>query len=933
MKFVMTVSAVVLSAGLWPFGGKQVPDESDTIGDLRRQKLELKRETDFDDGAAKAREQYRDFLTIDDADPALQLEAMRRLADLNLEAGEDAGATGGPDEAEYYAESVALYRKLLAQNPDYAERDLILYQLARGQEIMADSTAAMGALDLLVSEYPDSKFYDEAQFRRGEMLFVAGRHREAEAAYAAVINRGETSAFFEQSLYKHGWSLFKQSRHIDSLDSFVMLLDRRLAHPEGPLAALDEMSRPQREMVDDCFRVMSISFEYTDGAQTIDALLAERPSLAYAHLLYASLGDLYLDQERFVDAADTYGAFVVRNPTHAAAPGLQVRVIDAYTTGRFPSLVLEAKEDYVRAYGLDSDFWLQRSPGEFPQVVADLKTSLSDLAGYDHARAQAGDGEEAYERAAGWYRRYLAYFPNDPDSAQRSFLLADILNELKRYGEATDQYLDAAYAYGPHPQAGEAAYAAVLTARAHEAQLSDSLLTAWRARSLEDALRFAESFPAHPQAAPVRTKVAEDLFADGQLERAVTVAGLVVTQQPPVTVKLERTAWRVLAHAQFDLARYADAEQAYARLQLLPLESPEQAEELEARVAASVYKQAEQARDAGDIDAAVRQFLRVGTAAPGATTVATAVYDAAALLIGAERWDEAIPVLDDFRARFPGHEFNDDVTMKLAVAQRSAGQSVAAAREFEQVAVLTSATPEVQREALWEAAELYASADRPVDERRVFTSIVARFPVPLSESMEARLRLADLARDLNDAADRRRWLEDIVRADATAGAGRTDRTRTLAATATLELAAPLRDAFRAVALTIPLKDSLSVKKNRMELALDAYGKAAEYGVADVATAANFEIAELYYRLSIDLMDSQRPSGLSAEELEQYEILLEEQAFPFEEQAIDLFVTNADRAADGLYDEWVRKSFARLAALMPARYAKVERSEALVTQIN
>ena len=120
---------------------------------------------------------------------------------------------------------------------------------------------------------------------------------------------------------------------------------------------------------------------------------------------------------------------------------------------------------------------------------------------------------------------------------------------------------------------------------------------------------------------------------------------------------------------------------------------------------------------------------------------------------------------------------------------------------------------------------------------------------------------------------------------------------------------------------------------RMEQALAAYGRTAEYGVAEGTTAARYEIADLYYWFSKDLMESERPSELSAEELEQYDILLEEQAFPFEEQAIEIFATNADRAAEGIYDEWVRRSFSRLAEMMPARYDKPERSETLVAQLD
>jgi TolA-binding protein len=926
MKLIAVLTGLVLAGGLGRSG------DGETIADLKKPELDLRAEPSGPDSGLLARQHYRAFLQMAEDHPELQLEAMRRLADLSLEAAQDADVEGlGGDK--FLKEAMSLYEQLLERNPDSELHDAIIYQLARTRELTGDIPGALAGLDELITTHPDSRFYDEAQFRRGEILFVAKRYREAGDAYAAVIAVGENSSFYEQSLYKHGWALFKQGLHQESLNSFLAVLDRRLGASGNPAATLEEMSRPDRELVDDTFRVLSISFSYMDGPDTLDALMDRRGEGSYANLLYQGLGDLYLDKERYSDAAATYVAFVERAPTHVAAPGLQQRVIDAYALGRFPSLVLEAKRDYVRRYGFDTAFWPGRRRADFPVVVTQLKQHLSDLAGYDHALAQEEGSVEAYERAAGWYRRYLDYFPEDPDSAQRSFLLAEIYQELGRYGEATEQFLDAAYAYGPHEQAAEAAYAAVLVARLHGGQLDGDVQAAWQERTVEDSLRFAENFPDHPEAAAVRTKVAEELFAAGELERALGVAGLVVTMQPPASVELERTAWRVIAHSQFDLERYAEAEQAYGRLALLPLEEPGQAGEIDARIAASIYRQGEQARDAGEVDLAVAQFLRVGDAVPGSDIVPTAVYDAAALLISAERWEEAAPVLERFRSEFPDHELGDEVTRKLAITRREAGQAGAAAAEFEQVAVLASVEPEAQRQALWEAAELYGEAERPADARRVYAAIVERFPAPLAESIEARQTLADLALDAGDIQDRWRWLDSIIEADAAAGPERSARTLTLAARASLERAMPLRDAFYGAALNQPLKDSMQVKKARMEQALAAFGRAADYGVDEVVTAASFEIAELYFRLATDLMNSPRPPGLDDLELEQYELLLEEQAFPIEEQAIDLYAANAGRAAAGVYDEWVKRSYERLAELVPARYAKPERSENLVAQMD
>jgi hypothetical protein len=185
---------------------------------------------------------------------------------------------------------------------------------------------------------------------------------------------------------------------------------------------------------------------------------------------------------------------------------------------------------------------------------------------------------------------------------------------------------------------------------------------------------------------------------------------------------------------------------------------------------------------------------------------------------------------------------------------------------------------------------------------------------------------------MGDLNTRDYWLKEMVNADRAAGAARTDRSKALAAKATLTLAAPARDEFMRIKLVIPLKKSLAEKRKAMEAALKAYSQAADYQVAEVTTAATYESAELYRQLGKDLMSTERPNNLSKDELEQYNVLLEEQAFPFEEKAIQLHEVNTARVKDGTYDEWVQKSFAALAQLNPGRYAKVEIGEQQVESI-
>jgi len=932
---------LLAAAAIWPFGrdrDREKPVEpTGTIKDLERATVEVDTEARIVGSEAKAMESYRLFLDVASDDPVLRAEAMRRLADLQLETADAEELATNLQALGTLGSTIEMYEQLLKSYPNYAKNDLVLYQLARAYEAEGRIDESLATLDRLIAEYPRTAHLDEAQFRRGETLFVQKRYRESERAYAYVLGVGDGSPFYEQSLYKHGWAQFKQQQYDDSMESFFTLLDRQLGTDNAasgdrdPAALYAAMGRAQQELVDDTFRVLSIGFSYLDGPESISRHFNRHGARPYSFIAYTNLGDLYLEQERYQDAADAYHAFVELDPYHAKAPLLQVEVIEAFKKGGFADLVLEGKENFVETYGPGSPYWQRFTFEQQPEVVAHLKSNVTDLAAYHHAEAQKTNDAREYAAAARWYRSYLQSFPDDANAAQTNFLLAEVLYESGSFRDAAFEYERTAYAYPFHDNAGEVGYAALLAYAKHEEELGGAPRAEWHRRGIDSALKFAETYPAHAQAGKVQTDAAEKLFALGEFARARDVGNQVVMRVPAVEPALQRTAWTVVAHSEFDLQNFAAAETAYVQLLgFVPAVDPQRGEITE-RIASSIYKQGEQARTAGQLDAAVEHFLRVSRVAPASSVRATAEYDAGAALIQMGDWQRATTVLENFRSSFPNHALAADVTTKLAVAYVEAGNSARAASEFERIAD-GDGPVEVKREALWRSAELYEKTGQSVAAAGAYGRFVERYPSPVVEAVEARQKLIDLAQAAGNQAERTRWMRDLVVADAGAGAERTDRTRYLAAKSQLELAGPTRDAFLGTRLVVPLDKSLEAKQARMQEALAAYGQAADYGIAEVTTAANYEIAELYHALSKDLYASERPPELTTEELEQYDILLEEQAFPFEEEAIGLHETNAARTTEGIYDEWVRKSFSALVELLPGRYAKAEMGETVVEAI-
>ena len=913
----------------------------DTIASLEDKDVEIRTGKVIIGSTDLARDNYRAFLDLVSVDPELRSEAMRRLGDLELDATEAEQLSTNIDTLnhESFNNAIQLYQQLLESYPDYRRNDTVLYQLARAYEMGGRNDEALVVLNELVDKYPGTELIDEVQFRRGEMLFLRKNYNDAELAYKDVIAYGDASRFYEQSLYKLGWAQFKLGWNEESLEPFFELLDRNIRNIELQEGEnrLEQLSRANQELVEDAFRVLSISFSYMQGADSITEFLNSQGQPEYSYIIYMNLGDLFLEKERFQDAAETYEAFVALDPYHPKSPLLQVEVIEAYKRGGFPSLVLEGKKGFIERYGMDGDFWLRNPRAENTGVEAHLKANLTDLAKYYHAEAQK-DGERAdYQEAARYYRKYLAYFPGEPDTANTNFLLAEILFESEQFDEATVEYERAAYEYPTHERSAEAAYAAILAYREHEQQLTDpadaEAKAAWHQRYLDSGLKFADTFPQHPESGAVLTTVAEDLFAQNQFDLAIAVSQIIVAKQPPVKPELARTAWTVIAHSQFDLSNFEAAEQSYYQLRTFtPPDDPEANEEIKDRIASSIYKQGEMARDMGMLEEAITHFTRLGQVVPDSEFRMTAEYDAAAALINLKAWGRASGALEKFRAEYPDSEFTDDITQNLAVTYLESGNSVKAAQEFERIAVSASSTDDVRREALWKAAELYKDSNTTTSEQRVLETIIVSYPNPLSESVEARYRLLEISRAAGDDAAVTARLIELIRVDATAGPQRSDRTKYIAATASLELAGPVLRRFTVVKLNQPLADSLKLKRSLMEDVIKVYTDAADYGVAEVTTAATYRLGEVYEQFSSDLLDSERPANLDEAAMEQYELLLEEQMYPFEEKAIDLYKANADRAPDGVYDEWVKRSFDRLAGLMPARYAKSERTEDAVTSL-
>jgi TolA-binding protein len=860
-------------------------------------------------------------------DPSQDHAVGKRLADLNMDIGEEQDIAGVDNP---YARAVELYETLLANSVGEG-KDEIIYQLARAYDIGGRTDEAVAYLNRLIAEYPDSVYIAEARFRRGEIAFSRDNYRTASADYGYVVRLGDTTPYWQNATYMLGWAEFKRGNLEAGLVSFFAVIDDVLE--QGDAATLPATIR---ELLNDSFRVVTLALGYLDGPQTLADQMAAMSRPHWQYLAYQKLADDYLEKERFLDSVATWQMFIEHNALDPRAPAAHEGMIQTLVQADFPSEIRPKKEEFVTRYGIYSEFWALHTEAERAGYIDTLKTYLGEVSKLAHNDAQLVEKpgrkrRQAYRDAAVWYEQMVDTFPTDHEVVEYLFLLGEVYTEAEDHGPAVTAYQRVVREFPGFQSANEAGYAAILGLAQLVATVPEAELEHWKRSKIEAQVEFSSLFPADERAPSVQIDAANSLFAMNDFRGAVDLSENVLIAWPTVDAELKKTALLIVGHGWFELENFVVAEDAYHQLLSASLDADE-ASKVQERLLAAVYKQGEAQEQAGAVDEAVHHYMRLADLGGGSELAAQGHFDAIAVVEGSGRIEEAAALLADFRTRYPGHLLDKGLSMRLAAMYEKTEDWQRAAVEY--VGLSESGEDgEVRRQSLYRAAELYLQMADVDNAMQTFRDYAHTYMRPMDLRMEAMHHMDELYQLVGDGENRRVWLKEKIELHESMGKQADRRATYLAASAQFVFAEDERARFDAVRLTHPLQASLKMKQQALVRTVDVLERVAGYQVEEFSTASTFYIADLYNALSREIIASDRPAGLTELELEQYEILLEEQAFPFEEQAISLHEINMRRSWDGVYDDWVQKSFAELRSLMPARFDKQEIQVAYVENIH
>ncbi|MCL1068107.1 hypothetical protein L2735_15060 [Shewanella olleyana] len=399
---------------------------------------------------------------------------------------------------------------------------------------------------------------------------------------------------------------------------------------------------------------------------------------------------------------------------------------------------------------------------------------------------------------------------------------------------------------------------------------------------------------------------------------------------------------QLYAHGLYQQNQYVLAEQSYnLALKYLSADSNNTVQqqkqaraEMRDLLASSIYFQA-QANKVQAPELAVVDLLRISKVVPESKYAISGEFEAANLLLSQQQWQQAVAVLIPFQQRYPQHQFSKSIPAKLAQSYEALEQWDLAAEQL-LIIVANQASGALKREAQYTAAEYYLKAGETEKARLTYRTYAKTYPEPLDIAQEVRLKMSGFYQQSNEPNKEYYWYRQILSFHNKQSASSkpvSGREIEIASIAASRLAHAHQQTFIAIKLTAPLNKTLKRKQDAMKQAISYYQQVLDFQRAQYVPQATFNLAEMYRQLAADVMDSERPNDLDELALEEYEILLEELAYPFEEKAIEIHISNTERAWQNIYDQWIGKSFATLTELSPALYNKQEVTHDVVESIH
>lgn len=858
--------------------------------------------------------EYYRYIESSGKDDKSRRLAMNRVTEIEINkinALAKSDQTQGVSDDPQYIASLQHAQKLLEQAlkdyPNAKNNDQSLYQLARLSDQLDEQEKSLVALREIVHKYPRSAHFAEAEFRIGENEFMGANYLPAEAAYSSAILSAGGEEFYERALFKRGWARYKQGLFAEAADDFLAALDKH------QFSDYDTLKQSEKDQYNEYFRGLGLNLANLQNNQELQNYLSSKGDDKFIYSSYDAVTQIYLEQERYSDAAEAIEQYIKNYPDAPEQPYAQLKALDIWQLSKFKQRFAEALASTYAKYNQKSSYWATHRDTKIQdKFFNSLREHVLNAATNAQDEYLVNHSAQNLENAKLWYNRYLENYANFARQDKVYSMYAELLADAGSNVDALKYFELAAYD-GDIILDKEAAYATITETSNLFSQNPTN--TALLKKHIHYVLLSGQLYQGEERHQKAALHAQQLALNNNMTQESISLANS-LPDSAKDQVLYDASLMKSLAYIQLQM--YSDAETILNDLLKLNKRAGDQ-QKLTDNLALAIYKQAEIYTQKGLSDNAIQEYARVAKRAPTSDIAPKGLYEAILISMKTEKWSSAITLIQEFQQLYPKNDLNKDATRQLSIAYLNAGDSLKAAQAFEKMSTQED-NQDTKMASLWKAAEIYETKGNTDNAIKAYANYAETYPRPYPQYIEAMYKLTQLLNASNQQEKAITWQEKISAADKLASKDlKSTRTNFIVANSALANATRMQRKFETVRLSEPLAEALKSKKKLMQDAIAAFGQVSAYNEPSSITQATFAIATIYQHFSSALLNSERPKALKGEELEQYNILLEDQAFPFEEKAIEFYELNLAHTKENISNEWITQTLGNLRKLYPVKY--------------
>ncbi len=794
-----------------------------------------------------------------------------------------------------YASFISRFKKLKERFRYEKGGDAVYYVLGYVLSEEGELNEASKIFEELTKDYPESEYALEVNFRLGEMYFDTGQIGEAAEAYGRIL-KFPNSVFFEKALYKLGWIYFKLEDLRKAVDTFATILDKKWG---------EEAESRLAEEASSCIVLLISRSGNID--QAID-YFESRGVKVYTPIILERLANVFAEQMKYESAIKVLAHVIEAFPQAPSRPFTMEKLADIYDQIGNERKAVDLRWELINIHNPGTDWYARYCTGDCGKVDRLISTTVMDVSKKIHMKGKKGEDGYDIRNAIKGYQLFLSFYPKAPEENEVNVLLAEAFFDAKMYPEAIKEYEKVAQLFPQGADRGEIAYSMLL---AYEILL----LNEKDIRTVDSAKEVLDKYEGDlRECGKLNSSVYKlsDMCAEvGMYDRARGSLAPLMNGDDAVAANYK------IAELFIKENKLSAAEEIISKL-LDKHTSPEVKEEL----AEIRYKMAEERLNSKKTKDAMAMFSKVLDTFPGSR-----VGEAALIRMG------QIHIKD---RDIKGLKNVSDRLFKIYPASSGAvGLLVEGGKKIEKydpdgAVYLYESAASISRDSndsnkLIIAAAKLAEANGDCKKAEGLFLKYLEAPHSYEEEAEAGLGLAHCQIAQGKREEGYRNLNKVMSLDGIAVEN--------LAKARLILASDNQETYMAVKIVQPFEETLKEKTSLLEASLKDYSQIAKYAIPELQPEVFFRMGRILENYRDSILQAEKPKDMSKQESEEYNFLLEERAYPYEEQAVKAYEKSVQSGRkSGVFDEWFNKSLGRLAELKPAIYKRDKSGNAMETVI-